>query len=94
MNLEYLERCLEYMKCSGIVVTAVTLELLLHWTPRCVRRFFFFFLLFFFLGPQLWHKGVPGLGVESDLQLLALQCRIPAVSATYAAAGSNARPTE
>ena len=29
------------------------------------------YLLFFFLGPHLQHIEVPGLGVESELQLLA-----------------------
>ena len=28
-------------------------------------------LLFLFLGPHLWHMEVPGLGVKSELQLLA-----------------------
>ena len=31
--------------------------------------FRFFFFLFFFLGPHLRHIDVPGLGVESELQL-------------------------
>ena len=35
--------------------------------------FFFFFFFFFlvFLGPHPWHMEVPGLGVQSELQLLA-----------------------
>ena len=32
---------------------------------------FFFFFFFVFLQPQLWHLEVPGLGVKSELQLLA-----------------------
>ena len=31
---------------------------------------FFFFFFFFFLGPQVWHMEVPGLGFESEPQLL------------------------
>ena len=31
----------------------------------------FFFFSFNFLWPRLWHMELPGLGVESDLQLLA-----------------------
>ena len=30
-----------------------------------------FFIFFFFLGPHLQHMELPGLGVESELQLLA-----------------------
>ena len=26
-------------------------------------------IIFFFLGPHLWHTDVPGLGVDSELQL-------------------------
>ena len=32
---------------------------------------FFFFFFFCFLGPHLWHKEIPRLGVKSKLQLLA-----------------------
>ena len=34
---------------------------------------FSYFILFYFtfLGPHLWHMGVPRLGVESELQVLA-----------------------
>ena len=31
----------------------------------------FFVFVFFFLGPHPWHMEVPGLGVESELQLPA-----------------------
>ena len=33
--------------------------------------FFFFSFFFFFLLYHLWHMEVPGLGIESELQLLA-----------------------
>ena len=39
-----------------------------------VKSFFFVFVFVFFfcfLGPHLWHMEVPGLGVESELQLPA-----------------------
>ena len=48
---------------------------------------------FFFLQPHLRHTEVPGLGVESELQLRPTpqqqQCRIQATSGTYAAACGN-----
>ena len=31
----------------------------------------FFLFLFVFLGPHLWHREVPRLGVKSELELLA-----------------------
>ena len=37
---------------------------------------FFFVCLFCFLGPHPWHMKVPGLGVESELQLLAYTAAI------------------
>ena len=44
----------------------------LFWKPVILFFFFFFCLLsFVFLGPHLRHMGVPRLGVESELQLLA-----------------------
>ena len=47
-----------------------------------------------FLGPHLQHMEVPGLGIESELQLQAMpqpqQHRVSTTSATYAAACSNA----
>ena len=44
----------------------------LSWETKALRTNFFFlaFWLFGFLGPHLWHMEVPGLGVESELQLL------------------------
>ena len=45
-----------------------------------------FFLFFFFLGPHLWRMEVPGLGVDSELQLGPMpqpqECHIWATSAT------------
>ena len=52
----------------------------LHWAPFSFLYFqplttlwfiYFYFIFFVFLGPHLWHMEVPGLGVESELQLLA-----------------------
>ena len=37
-------------------------------TPKCA---FIFILIFCFLGPHLWHMEVPGLEVESEIQLPA-----------------------
>ena len=45
-----------------------------------------FFLAF--LGPHLWHTEVPGLGVESELQLLAYATGIRTMSLTYTSHGN------
>ena len=50
---------------------------------------------FFFLGPHPWHREVPRLGVELELQLLAYSTAKPlwirAVSAIYTTAYGNPR---
>ena len=55
----------------------------------------FFFFFFCFLWSQLRHMEVPGLGVESELQLRNIpqpqELRIQAPSMTYPAACGNAR---
>ena len=41
------------------------------WTLSVTTQALFYFILFVFLGVHLWHMGVPRLGVESELQMLA-----------------------
>ena len=50
----------------------------------------FFFLSFVFLGPCPLHMEVPRLGVQLDPIPQPQQSQIPAMSATYTAAHSNA----
>ena len=58
--------------------------------------FYLVILFFCFLGPHLWHREVPRLGVKSKLQLpgyipQAQQCRIRATSVTYTTLHGDAR---
>ena len=54
---------------------------------------FYFYIFIYFLGPYISHIKVPGLGVESELQLRATSQphQIRTTSATYAVARSNTR---
>ena len=68
-----------------------------HLTLIFVFIIFFlnFYYFFFFLGPHLWNKEVPGLGVNLGQQLSATpqqqQCQIWAASETYTIACGNTR---
>ena len=78
--------CVKYLKLNQYIGPV---KCYVHW--RAVKLCY----LFFFLWPYLQHMKVPGLGVESELQVEPIpqpqQHQIQAASTTYTSDCSNAR---
>ena len=55
----------------GTHLTSSNLSFLTYKMKLVPKSISFFLFFFSFSGLQLWHMEVPGLGVESELQLLA-----------------------
>ena len=75
----YLSISLFFMLCAGLF-TSVSEYSSLFFNYFFHYFLIIFFIIFSFLQPYLWHIEVPGLGVESELQLPATATATPDLS--------------